>query len=243
MIRPWVAAAAGLLLASCASLDFYAPEVGEGWTAVPVAGDTVAGVTVRASGEEYSSVTPVGTLLAPAYQGARKASWTVEGPEGFRATVVLVQTDLVFSGPVDKNRLQSNSIDFSKAKQYVHVVVGKDSFTSAPGPVTSAPQVEVRGLGVKATYQGASQGKVTDYQSWGLVTGLRLTDGDKLVGFLSTTNGLTLRTAPGVRADPLLVGLALASVRTPFVGPTPTLTVSSTIDVFGLKLTVQESHH
>jgi len=55
------------ILTGCASLDFYAPEVGADWSSETVKSVnskvTVDGVTVKKIGEEYSPVVSVGNLL------------------------------------------------------------------------------------------------------------------------------------------------------------------------------------
>lgn len=236
------------LLAGCTSLEFYAPEVGADWSSEPVVRTSteasVAGVTVKKVGEEYSPVTSVGTLTAPAYAGGRQETWAVEGPDGFRATIHLIQSDLVLSGPVQSNVLNADTIDFSKGRQVVKVTQESGSALSEPGAISSPPVFQVSGLGVAATSQGQSGGKVSDYQSWGLTTGLRLTKNGALVGYLSLTNGTTLKKSSGASVDPLLVALAMVSAQQHFEFRTPPQkVVPEVIDVFGLTFTSEVSHN
>lgn len=248
MMKTLAAVVTVAILTGCSSLDFYAPEVGAGWSTSPVkaakGGLSVEGVTVKKTGEEYSPVVSVGNLLAPSYMGGRREMWSVEGPNGLKATVDVIQSDLVFSGPVDSNVLKANLTDFTKGRQVIKVTLGDESSLSVPGPVTTPPTFTVKGLGVVPVYQGKSGGKVSNYKSWGLTTGLRLTQGEELVGYLSLTNGTALQKAPGANADPLVFALAVIAAQPHFEGKTPAQkVVPEVIDVFGLTLTSTVSHN
>lgn len=248
MVQRWAVGLAAFLLVGCSSLEFYAPEVGPGWTSERVEmgtkGISVDGVSVRREGEEYSPVVSVGNLLAPSYSGARKAIWSVTGPKGLRATVEVIQSNLLFTGPVERNVLNSNEIDFERGRQVLLVRVNDGVSLSTPGPIEAPISAQLMGMGITATTQGQAGGKVSDYKRWGLVTGLRLTDGGRLVGYLSLTNGLVLKKAPQAEAKPLLVALALIASQTPFPNPTPAQRlVPEVFDVFGLPFSTVTTHN
>lgn len=241
------AALAAVVLTGCASLEFYAPDLGTDWSTDPVKTEngalTVDGVTVKRVSETYSDVVSVGSLLAPAYQGGRMERWTAEGPN-FSASIELIQTDLVFSGPVTANVLNADMTDFTKARQVVRVTKGGTSSVSEAGPVSSPPAFTVAGFGVNPTYQGISGGTVSDYQSWGLTTGLRLTANGALAGYLNLTNGASLKKAPSASVDPLLTALAVVAAQPHFAGKTPPQkVVPEIVEVFGLKFTSSVSHN
>jgi hypothetical protein len=246
----WTLLAAGSLLslASCASVEFYAPEVGAGWTKTPVVvnGGTasVEGVSVQKTGEDYTPVKSVGNLLAEAYQGARRETWSVTGPGGYQAQVEILQTGLVFAGPVTKNVLAADSIDFTKAQSLVRVTQGSQSQTSENAGVTSAVEAVLGDRSVTAHYQGQSSGQVKDYKGWGMTTGYRLVSAGKLWGYLSILGPWALDRAPGTADDALVLGLSLVAASQHFSPQIPPLKVQAdVVDFFGLKLTTEVTHN
>lgn len=248
MVKSLLLVFGATLLMGCTTLNFYSSEVGSDWATEPVkfslAGISAAGVKIQFAGEEYSPVTSVGTLFTPRYQGDRKQSWNVTGPSGLKATVEVIQTGLVFGGPVDRNILHPQSIEFEHAKQTIRVVTADSTFASTPDRVTRPPVFVVGSWGLAATHQATNGKEVVDYEKWGMSFGLRMTKDGALMGFLSSTGGFHLLTPPQGAVDPILVALALVSCQADFNSKTPALTLApEVIDFFGLKLrSVTTSH-
>jgi hypothetical protein len=203
-----------LALASCSTIQFYAPEIDAQWTTTPVqttAGRTsAAGVTVGLKSQVYSKVVGVGNLLAPAYEGSRTETWSIEGADGYKATLEIVQNHLIFSGPMDKNVLSPNTTDLSKAQTTLRLSDGQTVVETSLAGASPVVDVSLAGVTLKPTYQGTEKGSVRDLSSWGIVMGVRVTQGEKLVGYLSRSGQFAVVTPPGAPASSLAWGLVLA---------------------------------
>lgn len=229
-VAAWVLGLVALgLLGGCTTVGFYSPDVGPLWSKSVVKhdwlqGSSLLGVTLKQTGESYTTGKKVGGLFDGGYLSDRTVTWDVSGPDGYRAKVVLVQRGIRYTGTASGGELKVQSSDWAQ-------VTYQFTLTDADGPLATEPALWKSGRDFSETwgqvslapvYLGRVDDQVKDFRSSGLVTGYRLGEGDQTLGYLDLAQASLLQRDGASPLATRVVVLALLGFEGHGFSPNPT---------------------